>query len=104
MWVARFEDFLDLWPQEGGNNSDVQVYASKEKGNRESAPKENGPNALLQSCTLWEINVRLFPIRHCPPDVSEIMQQPRISSIYFLMMPKLSGSLLCMLVRKGIAH
>ena len=50
------------------------------------------------------VNVRQFPICHGPPDVSEIMQQPKIFSIYFLTMPKFSGLLLCMLVQKRIIH
>ena len=101
---GEIKDFFELQPQEGGSNSDVQLCASEENGNRESAPKENKLNALLRSCKLREINVRQFPICHGPPDVSEIMQQPKISSIYFLTMPKLSGLLLCMLVQKRIIH
>ena len=103
----EIEDFSDLPPQERGSNSDVELYASEEEeeGDEESATKENRPNALQWSSTLREIDVRQFIMAQ--PEILEIMQLLKISSIYFLTMAtltKLSASPLGMLVRKGIAR
>ena len=65
-------EFFDLWPQERGSNSDVELYASEEEevdeesSDEESDPEENRPNALQWSSTLREINVRQFSARHGP--------------------------------------
>ena len=49
------EDFFDLWLQERGSDSDVELYASEEQeesdesSNEESAAQESQPNALQWS-------------------------------------------------------
>ena len=49
------EDFFDLWLQERGSDSDVELYASEEEeesdesSNEESAAEESQPNALQWS-------------------------------------------------------
>lgn len=64
---GKIKDFFNVWPQKRGSNSNIELYVSKEEGDKESSnKKENWPNTPQWSSTLPEINVQQFSIHHGP--------------------------------------